>query len=88
MKYRISDKLGKCDYQDFNGKEMCNCGNEAFIFAGKKYICKDHLSIALMGDKRPQVYAKDGTEILIKQFKILVDNHKIVKEEKNNAWRI
>lgn len=90
MKYKISNKLITCDYEDYDlsTNSMKKCGCEAYILAGKKGVCLNHLSFALQSDRKPQVYDLDNKEITIKRFKELVLNSKPEKEEKEDAWRI
>jgi hypothetical protein len=88
MKYKLTEDSGKCNYEGYNPKtkSMQICGCVSNILAGKNYVCKEHLNFALQSDRKPQVYALDGKEILIKRFKQLVEDFNPIKKKKESAW--
>ncbi len=89
MKYRLSEKIIKCEYEDYNPKtnSMQMCGCDSHVLAGKKGVCLGHLNFALQSDRKPQVYALDGQEVTIKKFKELASNHTVAEiKEDNTKW--
>lgn len=90
MKYKLSEKHVTCDYEDYNPKtrEMQKCGCKSHVLAGKKGVCLGHLNFALQSDRKPMVYALDGQEVSIKQFKELATNHKAKEIEEETTWQI
>lgn len=74
MKYKMSDDLGSCCFELWDGKLVC-CNKPTYILAGKKYVCKEHLQYAVQGDRNPKLFNLEGKEVLsLKHFNEIADN--------------
>lgn len=77
MIFRLAKEKGKCEYGEWSRKKkriVC-CGKKAYVLAGDKYLCREHLPFGLAGEKNPNIKVTNYPNMCNGDFLRYVDKY-------------